>query len=102
MVNQDCITAYAIANPGSHDLVVKLVVVDAEGNVVDDTVTVELSPGEQTAKYFFQDLGFSDFEGTVVLTTQSGGAFIAVGLIQNQALFTVVPVVPGMAPSIPE
>ena len=66
---------------------------DTDGIVVDDTVTIPLAPGEQIAKYFSEYLALSD--GTVVLKAPGGGVFVAVGLIQNQNLFTVVPVVHG-------
>jgi hypothetical protein len=57
--------------------------------------TSELSAADKSLEY-------STFEGSVVLRAQSAGAFVAVGLIQNQTLFTVVPVVPGKAPHIPD
>jgi len=101
-VHQDRITAYAIANPTDESFEVRLCLVDTEGNVVDDSATIPLSPGEQLAQYLFQDLGFQEFEGSVVLRAQSGGTFVAVALIQNQTLFTVVPVEAGKAPHIPD
>jgi hypothetical protein len=100
-VGQIQITAYAIANPTDQSLLAKLCLVDTDGNVVDDTVTIQLSPGEQIARYFFQDFDFSEFKGTVVLRAQGDGSFVAVGLIQNQDLFTVTPVEAGKAPHIP-
>jgi len=102
IVSQDLITAYAIANQTSENLLVKLCFVDTEGNVVNDTSTIKLTPGGQTARYFFQDLNLSEFKGTIVLRAQSGGSFVAVGLIQNQELFTVVPVEASKAPQIPD
>ncbi len=104
-VDQTPITAYAIANPTDQNLTVKICYVDAEGNVVDDTVTVPLAPGEHIARYFFQDfdhLGLNEFRGSMVLRAQENGSFIAVALIQNQDLFTVTPVEARKAPNIPD
>jgi hypothetical protein len=100
--DQQRLTAYAIANPTSQSLAVKICYVDTSGSVVNDTAIIQLAPGGQTARYFNQDWEYSTFEGSVVLRAQSAGAFVAVGLIQNQTLFTVVPVVPGKAPHIPD
>ena len=69
--------------------------------MVDDTVTIELWPGEQIARYFYQDLGLTEFSGSMVLRAQGVGKFVAVALIQNQDLFTITPVESGKAPNIP-
>jgi hypothetical protein len=99
-INTDVETAFAIANPTSQNITVALCLVDTSGNVIDDTVTIPLAAGEQIARYFSQYLTLED--GTVVLKALSGGSFVAVALIQDQALFTVVPVIPGKAPHIPD
>ena len=96
------LTAYAIANPTDQNLTVNLCFVDTAGTVVNDTPTIQLGPGEQIARYFSQDWDYQTFEGTVVFKAQDGRVFVAVALIQNQALFTVVPVIAGKAPHIPE
>jgi hypothetical protein len=102
---QQRLTAYAIANPTDQELTVNVCLVDDEGVVVDDTVTIQLSPGEQIARYFMEDFTAIDpweFSGTAVFRAQDGGTFVAVSLIQNQALFTVAPVGSGKAPDIPD
>jgi hypothetical protein len=84
---------------------IRICYVDANGNVVDNTVMVQLAPGEQIARYFYQDLGhlgLTQFTGSMVLRAQGNGRFIAVALIQNQALFTVTPVEARKAPNIPD
>lgn len=98
-------TAYAIANPTDQNVLIKICYADTDGNVVDDTVSVPLGPGEQIARYFYQDLGhlgLTQFTGSMVLRAQGNGSFIAVALIQNQDLFTVTPVEARKAPNIPD
>ena len=102
---QQRLTAFAIANPTDQALTVYVCLVDDEGVVVDDTVTIQLQPGEQKAKYFveyFKSINPWEFSGTAVFRAQDGGTFIAVSLIQNQTLFTVAPVGSGKAPDIPD
>lgn len=103
-VDQTPVTAYAIANPTDQNLTVKICYVDADGSVVDDTVTFQLAPGEHIARYFYQDfdhLGLTGFNGSMVLRAQGNGRFIAVALIQDQDLFTVTPVEARKALNIP-
>jgi hypothetical protein len=94
-------TAYALANPTSQSLVVKAALVDLNGNLVDDTVTITLQPGEQIARYLWQDFNRTTFQGSLVLRAQGGGIFAAVALVQNQQLFTAIPVIPNKASKIP-
>jgi sugar lactone lactonase YvrE len=99
---QGRLTAYAVANPTSQNLAIKLALVDQEGVVVDDTVTFTLAPNEQIARYLYQDLARSQFKGSMVLRAQGGGSFVAVALLQNQKALTVIPVIPVKASSIPD
>ena len=94
-------TAYALANPGNQNLTVQLALVDQNGHIVDDTVSITLSPGQQVARYLYQDLNRAVFNGSVVFRAQAGGAFVAAALVQNEQFFTVIPVIPGKAPGIP-
>jgi hypothetical protein len=80
---------------------VKFCLIDKEGNVVDDTVSVPLEPGEQIAGHFFQDLDLTEFSCSMVLRAQGNGRFIAVALVEIQKLFTVVPVEGSTPPNIP-
>lgn len=77
-------------------------VLDQTGSVVDDNISVTLGPGEQIARFLDQDLSRSQFKGSIVLSGQGQATFVAVALVQNQNLFSVVPVIVGKAPSIPE
>jgi sugar lactone lactonase YvrE len=99
--SQNIKTAYAIANPTDQVLTIKFALVDTNGIVVDDSVSVTLNPGQQFAKYFNQD--FSNrpiFQGSIVLRTQGEGAFVAVALSQNQHIFTAIPIIPSVATNI--
>jgi len=96
------LTAYAVANPTSQSLVIKLALVDQDGSVVDDTVTITLAPKHQIARYLYQDLARAQFQGSVVLRAQEGGSFVAVALVQHQKLFTVIPVIAAKASSVPD
>jgi sugar lactone lactonase YvrE len=94
--------AYAIANQSSQVLTVKVALVDSNGIVVDDTVRITLNPGQQIARYFNQDFtNRPTFQGSIVLRAQGGGAFIIVGLVQNQQFYTAIPVIPNKAANVP-
>jgi sugar lactone lactonase YvrE len=94
-------TAYAMANPGSQTIVVKLALVSQEGTVVDDSISVMLGPGEQIAKYLSEQLGRTTFRGSLVLRGQNGASFIAVPMLDKQGLLTAIPLISGKAPGLP-
>lgn len=94
--------AYAIANPGSQTSSVKLALVGQDGTVVDDTVIVTLGPGQQVARYLWQDEPRLKFRGSLVLRGQNGRTFVAVGLLEKQGSFTVIPLIPVKAPGVPD
>lgn len=94
-------TAYALANPSNQNLAIRLCLVDQDGNMVDDTVSITLGAWQQTARYLYQDFNRPIFKGSMVLRAQGGGTFVAVALIQNQQLFTAIPAIPSKAPNIP-
>jgi hypothetical protein len=100
--SQERLTAYAIANPTSDNLSIKLALAEENGTVADDTVTITLAPKQQIARYLYQDLARSQFKGSIVLRAQGGGSFVAVALMQHQKMFTVIPVIPGKASKIPD
>jgi hypothetical protein len=95
--------AYALANQSSQILTIKVALVDLNGIVVNDTVSITLNPGQQMASYFNQNFpNRPTFQGSIVLRAQGGGAFIIVGLIQNEEQFyTAIPVIPSKAAVIP-
>ncbi len=94
--------SYAIANPSSQTIAIKLALVGQDGTVVDDTVAVTLGPGEQIARYLWQEMARTNFKGSLVLRGQAGASFIAVALLDKQGLSTVVPLIAGKASSVPD
>jgi hypothetical protein len=46
--------------------------------------------------------GDSPVSGNLILTDQQGGSFVAIALVKYQELLTVIPVISGKAPSIPD
>jgi hypothetical protein len=95
-------TEYAIANPSSQTIAIKLALVAQDGTVVDDTVTLTLVPGQQIARYLWQDLGHTDFKGSLVLRGQDGATFVAVALVEKQGVLTAIPLISGKAPGVPD
>ncbi len=94
--------AYAIANPSSQTIAIKLALVGQDGVVVDDSVTVTLGPGEQIARYLWRETARANFKGSLVLRGQAGARFIAVALLDTQGLLTAVPLIAGKASSVPD
>jgi hypothetical protein len=100
--NQSKQIAYAIANPSSQTIAIRLALVGQDGVVVDDTVTVTLGPGEQIARYLWQEMARTNFKGSLVLRGQGGARFIAVALLDKQGLLTAIPLISGKASSVPD
>jgi hypothetical protein len=94
-------TAWAIANPGSEAISVDLALVGQDGSVLDDSNTVTLGPGQQIARYVWQDLERVDFKGSLVIRGHAGAVFIAVALSEKQGVLTDVPIIPGKFPGVP-
>ena len=95
--------AYAIANPSSQTISIKLALVGQDGTVIDDTVTVTLGPDNRsqgTCGRIFRHA--RTFKGSLVLRGQAGASFTALLLQQKQGLFTVIPLISGKAPGIPD
>src|SRR5438034_4047254 len=65
-------------------------------------VTITLGPGQQIARYLHEDLARLKCGGSRVLRGQAGRTFVAVALVQNQRRFTVIPVIPEKAATIPD
>jgi hypothetical protein len=95
-------TGYAIANPGAEAITIKAVTVKADGTPGATLRMIALRPGEQVAAFFFQAQEPSNrvFQGSVVLMGQGGAKFVLVALVQDQGLFTAIPVINAKAPGI--
>jgi hypothetical protein len=96
-------SAYAIANPTGQTVSVKLTLVGQDGAVLDDSVTIQLGPGEQIARYLWQDLAASaDFRGSVVLQAEDSATFLVVASLEKQGILTAIPVITGKTPGVPD
>jgi hypothetical protein len=98
-------TGYAIANPGSTPINVKVIFVHPDGTIhmtLNPPALNALAPGGHVAVFLWQDANdpFFLFRGTVVLIEQSGKPFSVVALVLNKGLFTAVPVLASAAPGI--
>ncbi len=96
-------TGYAVANPSSTDTVtIKVQTVRGDdGQPAAVLAPVVLGPGKQIASFVFQDPAASrQFKGSVVLIGEGGKSFAVVALVQNQGLYTAIPVIPSKAPHI--
>ena len=96
--SQSRFTGFSIANPTNENLNVRLVVLNAEGNITDTISPPELNPlgpQRQVSKFLHEYLpARATFRGSMVLLAQSGRRFVATALIQFQGLLTATPVTP--------
>lgn len=100
-VPQQRFTGFAVANPNSSPITIKVVTVNTNGSPAAILSNILLKPGEQTATFLFQDPNASQkFKGSVVLIGQGSTTFSVVALVQNKSLFTAIPVIPSKAPNI--
>jgi len=94
-------TGFAVANPSSEAITIRVVTVREDGTVAATLQPISLGPGEQKAQFLFQDPGASQkFKGSVVLMGQNSKRFSVVALVQDQGLYTAIPVVSGKAPGV--
>jgi hypothetical protein len=94
-------TGYAVANPGTSSITIRVVTVSADGSLGATLTPITLDPGKQTAGFFVYDPNASQkFRGSVVLIGQNGAVFSAVALVLNQGLLTAIPVIPSKSPNI--
>ena len=91
-------TGFSIANPTNENMNVRLVVLNAEGNITETISPPELNPlgpGRQVSKFLHEyPSARSTFRGSMVLAAQGGRRFVATALIQFQGLLTATPVTP--------
>jgi hypothetical protein len=103
-VNQNRFTGYAVANPGTSNITVKVVIVNDTGTVrIPDLNVRALNPlggGMQVARFFFQDSIPAVFRGSAVLIGQGNAQFACVALVLQGSLFTAIPVIPEKPPTI--
>jgi hypothetical protein len=92
--------AYAIANPAGQSITVKLALVSQSGDVIDDTITIDLGPKEHISRYLWEDIGNANFRGSIVLRGQNGVSFVVLALLEKQGMYTALPVAAEKAPDI--
>jgi thermitase len=94
------VTGYSVANPGSEDLYIQIVLKNADGSVsktIDPQMLNPLRPGCHVARFLWEDLNEPNlrFKGSMVLAAQGAKPFSVVALVLNQGLYTAIPVIPG-------
>jgi hypothetical protein len=99
-------TAFAVANYGGDPVNIRIVVLDKNGTITNTITPPELNPldpQQQVAKFLDEyDASTANLQGSMVLMSEDGRRFVVLALVQNQALYTSIPVVPGKAPNIPD
>jgi hypothetical protein len=105
-VPQQRYTGYAVANPGTSSITIKVVTVNTNGSPGTTLTSVPLDAGQQKAGFVYLDPILNNqrttwkFRGSVVLIGQDGAVFSAVALVVNQGLLAAIPVIPSKAPNI--
>jgi hypothetical protein len=95
-------TGYAIANPNTYEIRIKLGSVNETGQFLADDRVIRLAPRQQLARFLHEDFPARvNFKGSMVLRSQALGAFVVVALVENRGQFTVVPVIRGKSTEIP-
>jgi len=99
-------TGFAVANPLDLDLRIRLLFVDENGIVVQTLSPEELNPlgpHRQVARFFHEyPAAGRPLRGSVVLQSIAGHPFVAVALVENQGLYTAIPVVGNNVSAVPK
>ncbi len=100
-VNQSRFTGYAVANSSDKAITIKVLEVSSDGTTVTALSPITLGPWSQSARFFYEDpKAARKFAGTAVLIGQDGATFAIVALVQNQGLFSSIPVIPGYSSKV--
>ena len=97
---------FAIANPNSSPVTIRLTTVNENGTIADAATTpAQLNPlaGNNQLAIFLHEIlpARTTFRGSMVLQATGGQTFVVVALVQNGPLVTAVPVINEKAPSVP-
>jgi hypothetical protein len=102
---QNRFTGYAIANPGTTDVNIRIVLVNSDGLQVQTIRPPDLNPLSASghyARFLFEDLNNPnlEFNGSIVFVSDGGLPFSAMALVLDRGLLTAVPVITGKAPGV--
>jgi hypothetical protein len=98
-------TAYALVNPGTNPINVRILLVDDQGNTVQTLQPANLNPvpaGGYFSRFIFEELNDStfQFDGTMVFIADGTDVFSVMGLVLDRGLLTAIPILAGKAPHI--
>jgi len=97
-------TGFALANPNSDSVNVRLITLDQSGNVADNIAPPQLNPlgpNQQVAVYLHQLVSRLTFKGTLILYVTNGKQLSMTALVQEQGVFSAIPVVPDKVAYVP-
>ncbi len=90
-------TGVALANPGDQEIHVRIDIIDSDGNVTQSVSPASLNPlgaRNQVATFIHQLVPATlQFRGSMVLTAEGGGQFVATALLQDRGMLSAIPVV---------
>src|SRR5262249_39982632 len=103
---QNRFTGFAVANPTTESINIKVVTLNEDGQVLDTVSPGELNPlapGAHVSRFLNEYLpGRSRLRGSLVLQAQGGKRFSVVALILDQGLLTSVPIAPQKPSNVPD
>lgn len=97
-------TGFAIANPSSGSINVRLITLDQNGLLVDNVAPAGLNPlgpNQQISAFLHQYVPRSTFKGTMILSVQGGQQAVMTALVLEQGIYSAIPVVPDKSTSVP-
>lgn len=102
---QNRFTGYAIANPGTENVNIRIVLVNGDGvqvQTIRPPSLNPLAPGGHSASFIWQDLNNQnlEFSGSMVFISDGGFQFSMVALVLDRGLITAVPAISGKAPGV--
>lgn len=97
-------TGFALANPNSDNVNVRLITLYQNGNVADNVLPPQLNPlgpNQQVAVFLRQLVPRPTFKGTLILYVTNGRQVAMTALVQEQGVFSAIPVVPDKVANVP-
>lgn len=97
-------TGFAVANPNNDNVNVRLITLDQNGNVADYVLPSQLNPlrpYQHVAVFLHQLVPRPTFRGTLILYVTNGKQLAMTALVQEQGVFSAIPVVPDKVAYVP-